>query len=1393
MATQKYFKRNYIEPLKIITPEVYLQKDEELFGTQTNNIAALMNSHIRAADNISELFTQLSSTDNFQNIDTVSGIAPFFINQLGYGDFSPTKFQVNILAKLNKNISDFDTSADFKTYLSGTLLPSIQLGSTTLHTDTGSVFDSTLSGTHEYLLRNMDWMFLLNASAPAGGSYAPSSYVLDTIVNETYMGRSINLVDGVKGFQEYIWKNWDAFSGIGEGALLPDSYYSSTGEWTSGTQQLDKLKTLVGAIYSPEYSDSTDTYVLQSFQDYIDAGLLIEDIEAGGPFTKLLKAMSFSIADRNAEVNKLDALLDIEQCPEEYLPYLADIIGWKLIGPDVSKWRKQLRNAVTIYKAKGTKKALQAAVDSVYKNDVVQGYSTIQELWESYIPNLLYYLLLTDTGTLFTKTTLSESHFDTWTKDIALDTYGVSDYSDNDSDTNVRFVVDHILHRTVAEYPEQFYYGGEVYPFGASSFVFKYRDRIFGIPPWETENFYRECNVTEDLLTFLQDQLKSFNVSETKAQAFFDYCKAKILEVTDDALLGGSFVFFTSSNEYPPNYDDIINNLEADKTHLLGLWNGKSSHVDLTLSAGDFDLSILEDSVADRDLFFQSLKVLDEFAPAHAILKTKLLISDNENATVSSVICSKIEKDLTASNSVSGETSIGDGGDTWNLDSNLGGGSDDGVNMSALGNIFKRADVANYGSLAFTTSGMVAEAPVPFGDEGIGRNSRRRRNYAHTLPRSGSQLYLRDGASMPIILNPSDTGKDNYLGYIPSSGRYLSASAYNNLPALYGRGENLNSPHTYYGVDVSNTYPCRGTSSLVASSCHPYSVRGETPFIWVIMNELMRAKNLQRAGKQYEINSDYYYLSSWMDVSGSLANSYNYPESIEDYENFEFGSDLHTLFNVWKDYYPDMSLRNFIDLLDEDISSLFNGDFELSGSVIPILPDNAIASSLLLQNVLSFNGDNLFKSGMEASGTYYHVSGVDSPYLSEYSNSGLLSGITYLTAASGVTIGPLSQNRVTKIPNLEIYHLKTKDQYGDWVTDYSQNKTFVVFRGGIRIPPNTNEQDASFSRLKFNLNDIASVDPTFINSLPPDRLYKIGIKFSFIEVQSTDSNPDDSGDYNDDDAVSFKLMVRTEYDTDTSSFWYCKTRELDYNNPSNGVVDLTYDEVGNWQNDKWVQVHHQQQWRKWEIPTENPDNYLTNNINNLVYVLGRQASVLPRLFYYDATDFNLDHGYLNIGKLDYANMFDVDFFFRTDNNADNVLDPPTTPVHSNNTNYVIEIIPCIFDYDPTPTFFAMAVEQVSITDMISGEQTNLINKYTVPNFGTGEDETYTEHIDLTPNQILRIFQFWNNISTSVIQSRIGGPGYTGPQGGSRLNYRMHPEWYNNTKGASNQYTKINIK
>jgi hypothetical protein len=665
---------------------------------------------------------------------------------------------------------------------------------------------------------------------------------------------------------------------------------------------------------------------------------------------------------------------------------------------------------------------------------------------------------------------------------------------------------------------------------------------------------------------------------------------------------------------------------------------------------------------------------------------------------------------------------------------------------------------------------------------------------------------------MPIILNPSDTGKDNYLGYIPSSGRYLSASAYNNLPALYGRGENLNSPHTYYGVDVSNTYPCRGTSSLVASSCHPYSVRGETPLIWVIMNELMRAKNLQRAGKQYEINSDYYYLSSWMDVSGSLANSYNYPESIEDYENFEFGSDLHTLFNFWKDHYPDMSLRNFISFIFEyfknleSSSPLFNGDLGLSGSAISIMPPNTIASAVGVPNdddSLWLDETNLFMVGAEASGTYLLTSGIDTPYLSEYSNSSLLSGIT-ITAAQPVSqidataIGAAVHVEVKTCP-VKLYKVQDAPLPPYDENDYIIDKTFLVVPGGTNYHSDQQPKyKLNSSKLKFDLKSIFDLNPEYLYNLGPERSYKIKVKFSFLNSQGHGVGAGNGGT-GENSFFCAKLAVRTEYDTATSSFWYCDTPEdlgtISYNN---GLTTLNYDSQI-WRNYECTSLGAIAKLEKDFLTSQ----YDVNGIASRMYVMTMNDYLMGT---YDGDGPAPHQGQLRHNTirslLDESHMHEAELIFRTINSTDNVdlnNNNNGNGIHSSNTNYIIEISPAVFKYGTKydnlfdDTIPALVIEQVSITDMDSGYETHLLNKYTVPNFGTGEDETYTEKIDLTPNQILRIFQFWNNVSTSVIQSRIGGPGYTGPQGGSRLNYRMHPEWYNNTKGASNQYTKINIK
>ena len=78
------------------------------------------------------------------------------------------------------------------------------------------------------------------------------------------------------------------------------------------------------------------------------------------------------------KIAAMDELFDPEKCPEAYLPFLAAMVNWKLVGSDVPSWRNQIRHAPLLYKIKGTKRSITIAEKLI-------GYSVfMSELWRDY-------------------------------------------------------------------------------------------------------------------------------------------------------------------------------------------------------------------------------------------------------------------------------------------------------------------------------------------------------------------------------------------------------------------------------------------------------------------------------------------------------------------------------------------------------------------------------------------------------------------------------------------------------------------------------------------------------------------------------------------------------------------------------------------------------------------------------------------------------------------------------------------------------------------------------------------------------------------------------------------------------------------------------------------------
>ena len=469
---QTYFKRNYLDAIRQIIPKFYFNDEQQVSGLHISYPNQLINSHILANKNQATILpvSALTYDTYLSSINTPSGFSKYFIKQNTPSQITPDDFQRDILYPLGQNLSDYKTSASFIDYISGTLLPSIPAVATGHHEAadladlTSNAYASDSSGTYKYLANNLGWLYFLNRSGPAGG-FDPSTSLATLLTDTIWKGRSVVLEDTMNVYQEHLWKNQGSFSLADD--VVPVNYASSieisAATYTSGVQLLDRLKTLNNIVYSPHFLDSPDQAVEDAFSTYLNTstitqdGTLITTTEEAGPLTRFLEALSFSISDRLTEQNEIAVLYDIGRCPDEFLELLGELIGWQFIGADVDKWRVQLRNAVTLYKQKGTKGSIQYLLDSLFSTGTfsVTTSDTLTELYESYIPDLIYYSLATSSPVF--------ENFDTYTDELAKK-FGVVTYDPNDMDKNIKLAVDKIIFDLVREFPNNFKLGGKPFP-----------------------------------------------------------------------------------------------------------------------------------------------------------------------------------------------------------------------------------------------------------------------------------------------------------------------------------------------------------------------------------------------------------------------------------------------------------------------------------------------------------------------------------------------------------------------------------------------------------------------------------------------------------------------------------------------------------------------------------------------------------------------------------------------------------------------------------------------------------------------------------------------------------------------------------------------------------------
>jgi hypothetical protein len=593
----------------------------------------------------------------------------------------------------------------------------------------------------------------------------------------------------------------------------------------------------------------------------------------------------------------------------------------------------------------------------------------------------------------------------------------------------------------------------------------------------------------------------------------------------------------------------------------------------------------------------------------------------------------------------------------------------------------------------------------------LGRTSVRRRSYKNLIPKDG--WYYRDGFNMPPYLAPSSVQNYNYylpLGYIPSSGKYVSITDYKNIPQVYTKCEDLNSDSIINGVVTSSTFPCRGINYYL-SSCASYSTRGDAdPIIGLMHRKFVERAYLEASSDlvNEEFFNNYQVSSGFMDIARNLSNASGGPNSIEDYFGFEFGRGVHRAYKQYVTYFSGHDLsEQILDLSGgPNIIShaygplLFNGFFDRSGSAATTY--NIITSSIGSEVLIdSGYGSGILSVPGAASGTYV-ASTSQSLYVEKYEfrNPHILSGVEFVQ-----TSGDSERN------SFVVYNLNASDSR-------ESQENFAFENALVKL------KSSSFyglPRLRFNLKGYDT--PNF---LIPEHDFELTTRL-FIGKES--------GGYLGGGAIG--VWIHTD--------------------PENGYI-WSYDRNFDWVIDPVSDINLQKVQdlsHYYSVPIQPiPDTVITSSLPCINQIF--QTSTITKI------------GIENLIS-DIFHEFKIKF---------NTFNPPICipnyystvgrQVHRSNQGYTIEIF-------------------------MLPDETN--DTYTVLDYVECKDVTLNNDVSkYTPSELLTSFRYFIDIAGARAsrQSSITS-GVFGVSGGSRLNYRYHPDWGSNTKSAGfNQYTQIDI-
>lgn len=1376
--TQKtYFKRNYSKALESIVPTVYMLKDFEVSGLELDPLDEILKTHLLAAENISTLLP-ISATPNFAAINTISGISPFFVKQNQLTRVSPFTFERDILDPLGFQMEAFETSGEWRNYLESDLLPSIRLNdfTRTIPTPSGltqvsSAYGFTGSALHEYYINSLGWFYLLNTSAVSPGSYNPSSYVLDKF-SELFIGKSVDTQDGIVGFEEYLWRNYPTLPSVSSLGLIPPNYLSGTEQYTSGTQELDRLKTLLTVLYSRGFADNKDFKVKETFEDYITLGSFSPAEENAGPFNKLLRVLGYVYQDLNSSVEKLESLYEIDTCPEEFLPHLSQLIGWDLIGSDSSRWRSQIKNALRIYKSKGTTKSTQLALTTLFGDTGFSLSSSMYELHESYVPFLVYYLIATGSP-YFNKAGYKEDPFELWTPELALakgvtysDTNGTQiDYSTSSMDSNIRRCVDKVIRDVWTAHSQNFVLGNTTFPTPGSEqadqFKFFYRDRVYDIPPFEEIRYYEKAQITEPVLDTLYSSLYNLDVSADYITHFIKYVGEHTVSSVDNISVGNSFVMFTSGFQEPFNFTAILNDISNTKSEYLSLWNAKSSHFDLHLSANATNFS-KKVSNPDTSLgITDALLSLNKTIPAHAIPRVKIFLEIFDDVSNFLYACPRpmlIHKDIVLSSTVVNAWDAS-GVNMGEFYSELGLGH--GLSATNISRPFVNSvtDMIMDGAQGDTTKG----AYVP-------RNNLRRRNLYQEIPRNG--VFDRTGFNMPNSYAPSTfdpfggaSGVGSLtLGYNYSGCDFqtpFTDGRVSSLHPVWHSCETSSSHRRYFGIDSSTTFPWRGalavTATLAQGGCLDYVRREELPEIMRVMHRTKEKDAYKAAYLNFkDVSADWQTSNTWMDPVQSLANSaYNGVSSWYQYADYTFGSGVHEAYNRYaREFGRHGTAPYLVSGFDahggRSIFShiygplLYNGKFTKDGSGTEF-----IASSLTQTNYQGIGYTDLSALGAQVSAgsctdqLVYGWPGACTRGEIRYPHA--LSGIEYCYYVNQYNNATPNGAPPESMPRYQTYRTTPK-----YARENPNINPFLTNKGLLDVHVSGTSTFSNWGHLRFDLNPYGSSE-TSGNRLIPDHDYEVRIKIAKCSPGAT--------------SVNTSLYTHIHTMPESKMFWSWQSRSDRHIRRDHWPKTWRYSDE--YSNGEWVACSGFDQIRP--LGDAGPGDDFQYGVQNSLAV---RAKSIP-------TVINT-----TIDQLEEDNFTEIIIPFNTRNtqfrkSGDFMTKPigyEPAMVHRNDQHYVMEIlIPANQGIDHHFVF-----ENISIIDKTL--ETTTLDEFSVE-YVKDDGSIFSKDVTRTGVDDYRIiFKYMNNLATSSL-----GDGYGcriaadtssvfETSGGSRLNYRYHPKW-----------------